>query len=173
MSLSFAFEILLTVSLSSKKKKEKPPFLWLHFHQQSLGAEGESGLVPQNWFWQAVGAGSAGLGTAVADFCCVICLAWASGLHGIPHLGGKREGEGGTLRAPGNSHSGQMGSPDPTAGPRALLQSYPMGIWWPQWWVRAQAIQSSPLGCGSQPSLALQGKSFTLQRLNSPVCPMG
>lgn len=163
-SLSFAFEILLTVSLSSKKKKkEKPPFLWLRFHQQSLGAEGESGLVPQNWFCQAVGAGSAGLGTAVADFCCVICLAWASGLHGIPHLGGQREGEGGTLRAPGNSHSGQMGSPDPMAGPCALLQSYPMG----------QAMQSSPLGCGSQPSLALEGKSFTLQRLNSPVCPMG
>lgn len=91
--LSLAFEILLTVSLSSKKKrKKKPPFLWWRFHQESLGAGGEAGLVPQNWFLQAVGAGSAGLGTAVAeDSLCVIRLAWASGLRGIPHPGGKRE----------------------------------------------------------------------------------
>ena len=91
--LSLAFEILLTVSLSSKKKeRKKPPFLWWRFHQESLGAGGEAGLVPQNWFWQAVGAGSAGLGTAVAeDSLCMICLAWASGLRGILHPGAKRE----------------------------------------------------------------------------------
>lgn len=55
----FAFEILLTVSLSSKK--EKTSFLQLRFHQQSLGAEGRQGWFPK-LVLQAVGAGSLGWG---------------------------------------------------------------------------------------------------------------